>query len=235
MATTRKSGDGGISEEVSAMGERAKGAIKEGVGSVTGNRDLEQRGDAENDRGRARQESNQVFEGTGSRGMLTGTFRDRESAERAYGSLTSRGYRSDDINLLMSDETRKKHFAGDDNDTELGSKAAEGAGVGGGIGGVTGGILGAILALGTSAIVPGLGIVVAGPLLAGLAGAGAGGAVGGLIGALVGAGIPEDRVKLYDEDIRNGGIVMGVNPRNDEDARYFENEWRNYKGENIYR
>jgi hypothetical protein len=171
---------------------------------------------------------------TSSPSLLTGTFRDRESAERAYGSLTDRGYRSDDINLLMSDETRKKHFS-DDKDTELGSKAAEGAGVGGGIGGVTGGILGAILALGTNAVVPGLGIVVAGPLLAGLAGAGAGGAVGGLIGALVGAGIPEDRVKLYDQDIKKGGIVMGVKPRNDEDARYFENEWRNYKGENIYR
>jgi uncharacterized protein YjbJ (UPF0337 family) len=188
MSTTKKQPDGSVSEEASAMGERAKGAIKEGVGSVTGNRDLAQRGAAENAEGRARQESNQVFERTGSKGLLTGTFRDRESAERAYGSLTNRGYRSDDINLLMSDETRKKHF--DDKDTELGSKAAEGAGVGGGIGGVAGGILGAILALGTNAIVPGLGIVVAGPLLAGLAGAGAGGAVGGLIGALVGAGIP---------------------------------------------
>jgi uncharacterized protein YjbJ (UPF0337 family) len=234
MSTTKKQPDNSVSEEVSAMGQRAKGAVKEGVGSVTGNRDLEQRGAAENAQGRARQESNQVFERTGSQRMLTGTFRDRESAERAYGSLTNRGYRRDDINLLMSDDTRKKYFA-DDSDTDLGSKAAEGAGVGGGIGGVAGGILGAILALGTNAIVPGLGIVVAGPLLAGLAGAGAGGAVGGLIGALVGAGIPEDRVKIYDQDLKNGGIVMGVTPRTEEDARYFENEWRNYKGENIYR
>jgi hypothetical protein len=29
--------------------------------------------------------------------------------------------------------------------------------------------------------------------------------------------------------------VMGVRPRSDEDAQYFENEWRNYRGENIYR
>jgi hypothetical protein len=29
-------------------------------------------------------------------GMVTGLFRDRESAERAYGSLTERGYGQDD-------------------------------------------------------------------------------------------------------------------------------------------
>jgi hypothetical protein len=42
--------------------------------------------------------------------MLTGMFRDRESAESAYNSLSSRGYSHDDVNLMMSDETRKKHF-----------------------------------------------------------------------------------------------------------------------------
>jgi 5-methyltetrahydropteroyltriglutamate--homocysteine methyltransferase len=57
------------------------------------------------------------------------------------------------------------------------------------------------------------------------------------IGALNHApsGIPEDRAREYEEGIRNGGIVMGVRPRSDEDAEYFENEWRNYRGENIYR
>jgi hypothetical protein len=28
---------------------------------------------------------------------------------------------------------------------------------------------------------------------------------------------------------------MGVTPRNDEDATYLENEWRNSRGESIYR
>ena len=66
--------------------------------------------------------------------MLTGMFRDRESAERAYSSLTDRGYTRDDIALLMSDEARKRHF-GQAPDTELGSKAAEGAGIGAVVGG----------------------------------------------------------------------------------------------------
>jgi hypothetical protein len=162
-------------------------------------------------------------------------FRDRESAERAYSSLTSRGYSNDDVNLLMSDETRQKHFADDGRETELGTKAAEGAGKGAAIGGGIGATLAAIAAIGTSVALPGLGLVVAGPLLAGLAGAGAGGATGGIIGALIGAGIPEERVKQYEEGVREGGIVMGVNARTDEDADYFESDWKTNRGEHVYR
>lgn len=168
--------------------------------------------------------------------MLTGLFRDKESAERAYGSLSSRGYKQDDVNVIMSDDTRNKYYPpGAPIETELGNKALEGAGTGAAIGGTVGATLAAIAAIGTSIALPGLGLIVAGPLAAALAGAGAGGATGGLIGALVGAGIPEERVKHYEEGIKNGGVVMGVTPRSDEDADYFENEWKSYKGEQIYR
>src|SRR5204863_6916435 len=43
--------------------------------------------------------------------MVTGMFRDRDSAERAYQSATGRGYGTQDINLAMSEDTRKKYFA----------------------------------------------------------------------------------------------------------------------------
>ncbi len=167
--------------------------------------------------------------------MVTGLFRDRESAERAYGSLTERGYGQDDVNLVMSDETRRKHFSVDDRETELGNKALEGAGTGAAVGGAVGATLAAIAAIGTTLALPGLGLLVAGPIAAGLAGAGAGGATGGLIGGLIGAGIPEERVKEYEEGIKNGGIMMGVTPRNAEDAAYFEDDWKNYRGEQITR
>ncbi|MEJ6981827.1 hypothetical protein WG906_15270 [Pedobacter sp. P351] len=167
--------------------------------------------------------------------MLTGMFKDRESAEQAYNSLTSRGYSQDDVNLMMSDETRKRHFAKSDEDTDLGNKALEGAGTGSAIGGTAGAIIGAIAAIGTAVAIPGLGLVVAGPLAAGLAGAGAGGLTGGIVGALIGSGIPEDRAKHYESGIKEGGIVMGVKPRTDEDAEYLENEWKNNRGEHIYR
>jgi hypothetical protein len=165
--------------------------------------------------------------------ILTGLFRDRDSAERAYGSLANRGYGRDDVSLLMSDETRKRHFETPDaRQSDLGTKAAEGMGVGA----VTGGGLGALLAgLAAAGIaIPGLPIIAMGTLAAALAGAATGGALGALIGGLIGYGIPEDRARMYDRGIREGGIVMGVNPRSREDAEYFEREWTTCGGEEIY-
>ena len=168
--------------------------------------------------------------------MLTGMFRDRESTESAYQSLRNRGYTEDEINVMMSDETRDKYW-GDyyTGDSELGSKALEGTGAGAAIGGTLGAIIGGIAAIGTNVLLPGLGLVVAGPLAAALAGAGAGSLTGGLVGALIGWGIPEDRAKVYESGIKEGGTVLGVTPRTPEDADYFENEWKNYRGEHIYR
>jgi hypothetical protein len=156
--------------------------------------------------------------------LATRLFTDRTSAEREYEALVERGYSPQEINVLMTDEGRKRHFANGTATTELGNKALEGAGVGGGIGAIAGGALGAIAVAATVAI-PGLGLLVAGPIAAALLGAGAGAVTGGAIGALVGAGIPEERVKEYETALKDGGIVMGVTPRNPEDRAYFDREW----------
>ena len=169
------------------------------------------------------------------RPVLTGMFRDRESTEGAYQSLRDRGYTDDEINVMMSDETRDKYYSDGDSALED-NKALEGMGTGGAIGGTLGAIIGGIAAIGTNVILPGVGLVVWGPIAAALAGAGAGGLTGGLVGALIGWGIPEDRAKEYETGIREGGTVLGVTPRTPEDADFFENEWRtNYRGEHVYR
>ena len=174
---------------------------------------------------------------TGTRhNWVTGTFTERDSAERAYNLMLSRGYGVNEINLMMSDETRRQYFSGETaTDSELGNKAMESAGVGGAIGVTAGAILAALAAIGTSIAIPGLGVVIAGPIAVALAGAGAGGLTGGIIGALIGWGIPEERAKLYESDLKDGGIVLGVIPHNDDDAAYFEGEWKSYNGRNIYR
>ena len=160
--------------------------------------------------------------------LVTGLFPDRDSAERAYQDLSARGYNNDDVNLVMADETRKRHFSGSDSTkTELGTKAAEGAGVGAGIGGTLGAIAAAVAAVGTSVVLPGIGLVIAGPLAAALVGAGAGGAAGGLLGALIGYGIPEETVKHYEQGIKDGGILMAVKPRTDADTQHFTTNWPN--------
>lgn len=167
--------------------------------------------------------------------MMTGLFPDRDSAERGYASLAERGYTKDDVNVVMSDDTRKQHFVAAGTETELGNKAAEGAGVGGAIGGTVGAVVAAIAAVGTTLALPGLGLVIAGPLAAAIAGAGAGAATGGLVGALVGWNIPEERVKRYDEGIRKGGILMGVRPRNDDDATHLEGAWKSLRAQDVHR
>jgi hypothetical protein len=167
--------------------------------------------------------------------VLTGMFRDKDSVERAYASLQERGYTKEEIDVVMTDETRKKHFSGEVGATEIGTKAAEGLGTGAAVGGAVGAVIGIIAAIGTSIFIPGLGIVVAGPIAAGLAGAGAGGITGGIAGALIGAGIPEARAKLYEKGLQEGNVVMSVKPRNDDDAKFFEDNWRQNKAEEIHR
>ena len=233
--------DGTVKEEAGGFKDRVVGNVKDAAGAITGDASLEREGEAQNAFGNARQENNDVLgsntgtgTATGRSGMLTGMFRDRDSAEKAYNSALSRGYTKDDVNVMMSDQTRDSWFA-DGDDTGLGSKALEGAGTGSAIGGTLGAIIAGIAAIGTSVLIPGLGLVVAGPIAAALAGAGAGGLTGGLVGALIGSGIPEDRAVQYEDGIKNGGLVMGLNPRNDDDATYFENDWRTNRGEHIYR
>lgn len=164
------------------------------------------------------------------RPIMTRSFPDRESAERAFNDISARGYETDDIHVIMSDETRKRHFGKGDkdkqHDTKLGNKALEGAGVGGAMGGAVGATLMGIAAAAATITVPGIGLVVAGPLAGALAGGAAGAATGGLVGTLVGAGIPEDRAKDYEKDLKQGNIVMGVRPHNEDDAHYFESEWQ---------
>jgi hypothetical protein len=167
-------------------------------------------------------------------GTVTGIFKDRDDAEQAYNSLIRRGYDPKDIIVLMSDKTHKTHFKDRDRDTDLGNKAAEKGGIGSAIGGTAGAIIGAIAAIGTTVALPGLGLVIAGPIVAGLAGAGAGGIAGGLIGALVGSGIPKEHAALYEESIKKGGIVLGVAPKTEQDREAIGRDWRGYRGESMY-
>lgn len=88
-------------------------------------------------------------------------------------------------------QAQRKPGAGSDEDPDVGTMAAEGAGIGGAVGGTLGATVAGLAALGTSLVLPGAGFIV-GPVVAALAGAGAGAATGGLVGALVGWGIPEE-------------------------------------------
>jgi hypothetical protein len=160
--------------------------------------------------------------------LVTGLFKTRATAEAAVNEITKYGYAQNDFSILMSESTSTKEFG-----IEAGSKAAGGAGVGGAVGGILGAALAAIAAVGTSILVPGLGIVIAGPIAAALAGAGAGGVTGGLIGFLVGAGIPEHRAKVYEAGLKSGGILIGVEAKTDDDADRIEKIFETFRAEKV--
>jgi hypothetical protein len=163
--------------------------------------------------------------------MIVAVFRDPDDAEAAYDWLVRRGF--DEINVLMTEETRAVRFAGEPMG-KTGSLAVEGMAVGGAVGTAVGATLAAVVAIGTSVAIPGVGVV-AGPLAAALVGAGAGAVTGGLLGALVGWGIPEADAKAYEKVVKEGGVVLGVVPRSDDDARAIEEKFRELHGENISR
>jgi hypothetical protein len=182
----------------------------------------------------ALQKNKIIMETTTVAGLLvTGVFNDKDSANHAYTALRNRGYTSDQIHLFMSDDTRKKHFSHEV--IKTGNKAIEGTGAGAAIGGTAGAIAAVLAAVGTSVLIPGLGFIIAGPIVAALAGAGAGGLAGSLIGALVGAGIPEEKAIIYEKTLNDGNIVLGVHVRSNEEAALVEQELRRFNAYDIHR
>jgi hypothetical protein len=149
--------------------------------------------------------------------LVTGLFKNKVSAEAAVDALLKHGFTRDEISVLMSDATRTKEFG-----IQTRTHAADGLGIGGAVGGAVGAVVAALAAVGTTLFLPGINLVIAGPIAAALAGAGAGGATGGVIGALIGAGIPEYRAKVYDAELRGGGILIGVEARSDEEVDRLE-------------
>ncbi|MFC3909534.1 hypothetical protein ACFORL_10680 [Legionella dresdenensis] len=141
--------------------------------------------------------------------ITTEVFKTPEAAEKAYQDALDEGYLPQDINVIMSEDSRKKYY--DSVLVKEGSKASEGLAIGGATGAAIGATAAAVAAIGTSLVIPGLGLVVAGPIAAGLAGAGAGSITGGMLGSLIGWGVSEDKAKVIESGIKTGGIALGVN------------------------
>lgn len=140
-------------------------------------------------------------EGTTGR-TVVGLFNNRQHAEAAIRDLKGAGFTDEQIGVAMQDKGEQKELM----DTTS-SNAAEGAAKGAVSGGVVGGLIGLLGSL----LVPGVGPIVAGGVLAStLTGAGIGAATGGIIGALIGLGVPEEDAQHFDQGLRSGGTLVTV-------------------------
>jgi hypothetical protein len=139
------------------------------------------------------------------RSHYVGVFDERDDAELAARDLREQGFKDDQIGYAWRDDEGTARREGDRN--KAGEMAVSGAG--------SGAVLGSVIGAGAALLIPGVGPVVSGGLLAtALAGAATGAATGavagGVTGALVGLGIPEDEAKYYDEEFREGRTLMTV-------------------------
>ncbi|RFU62902.1 general stress protein [Peribacillus glennii] len=138
---------------------------------------------------------------------VIGVYDNGDDAVRAVEELKAQGYDRDDISVIARDR--------DDVDAvneETGTKTEEGLAAGAATGGILGGAAGLLAGVGALAI-PGIGpILAAGPIAATLTGAAVGAGTGGLAGALVGMGIPEDEADRYERDVKDGKLLVLLDP-----------------------
>lgn len=134
--------------------------------------------------------------------MILGLFTNNKHAGEAVNELKERGY-TKDISVLAQDEKHETPKL-----SEVKTDVSEGAETGTVAGTAIGALAGIFSGI-TSLTVPGVGLIVGGPLLAllGVTGAAAGSLAGGLVGALVDLGISEATAELYNERIQKGEVL----------------------------
>lgn len=156
------------------------------------------------------------------RRVVSASFARLDRALESAEQLVRDGFGPDRISMFMTtrsrdlliqshgDDVAERGFVVDAVELEKSRKTVAGAGAGGAVGGALGAVGAALLAAGSSVVVPALGIVVAGPAAAALAGLGTGSAVGGLVGALVGSGMSEYRATRFASLVKEGRVVATV-------------------------
>lgn len=139
---------------------------------------------------------------------IVGLYDDLSNAHDTVNDLVAAGFDRSDISLVAGNPNNV--YSTDVAATPVTDEVTDNAVAGALTGGALGGLAGMLVGLGSLAI-PGLGpVIAAGPIVAGLTGAGIGAAAGGLLGALVGWGIPEEHAAYYAEGIRRGSTLVAV-------------------------
>lgn len=136
--------------------------------------------------------------------QISGIFKSYKDFSELIEALNLRGYQEEDISVLMSEHTHRQYFTPQEN-----TKAPEGGVLGTLSGGILGAVIGGLSLIG-NVIIPGSGLLVAGPLVGALTAGAVGAAAGGLIGALVGAGIPEHEAKFFENALKQEGQILVV-------------------------
>jgi hypothetical protein len=141
-------------------------------------------------------------------------FPDRAAAERACRALSDYGIDIDDVSLVGPKGllTPPATEGGGDRRQAVatGHPYAEGAAVGSIAGSAVGFLAGTGLLLSGVLVLPAIGLVIAGPLVGALAGAGLNRSSRSLVEAMAAAGIPAPEARLIEDWVRSGSILLAI-------------------------
>jgi hypothetical protein len=153
-------------------------------------------------------------------GTVSGVFFSRADADQAYDSLLKRGHTSDDISVLMSDETLVNANASSEQIHEEEESALSKA---------ANAFKGVIISITSMISIPGLGIALSKKLqkqfsdTPGTA----------KLDAIRNSGVPDTHLDVYDGRMQEGGIIISVDPRNREEKRAIIKDFRLFNGSDI--
>jgi hypothetical protein len=149
--------------------------------------------------------------------IVVALFEERAEAEDAIRDLKKAGFTNDQIGVVTQDKVgpgtarSDEERAGEDDPERILDETASGLTEGAAAGALTGGVIGGLAGLISSLLIPGIGpLLVGGILASALLGMGVGAAAGGLIGALVGMGVPEEDARYVDAGLREGRTLVTV-------------------------
>lgn len=145
---------------------------------------------------------------------VVGVFNDYRQAEEAARQVKNRGLRTDDISIITKERDERASHGVNGVTANMGvGSGPRNDNISDGVvtGGILGGLAGILIGAG-SMIIPGLGIVAAAGPITGLI---SGAVTGGIVGGLVDLGIPEEKSRQYEGDIRQGRVLFSM--RTDDD------------------
>ncbi|WAC13483.1 hypothetical protein [Dyadobacter pollutisoli] len=162
-------------------------------------------------------------------GTVSAVFFSKKDAQKAHAGLLRLGHSQDEISLLMSDETLNSHAnplneenaldVGASSDQARADQKARTRHL----------IADAILSITTMISLPKLGIWISRRLL----GDGQGTFDATSIGSIIAARIPQEHCDTYEAGIKEGGIIISVDPKNRAERDAIVREFRASNGHDI--
>lgn len=152
------------------------------------------------------------FATTTNKEMLAGIFNNKESATKALIDLKKSGYSPDEINVVMSKDTQLQFFRKDEKRLSFDE--------------INPGHLNLWISRSD--------LVGAGPMISTLNGSGDIGEKAGIRAALIGSGIPVEQATKCNEGLKNGKILLTINPKNEDDLEFISYKWNQYRAEEVY-